>query len=96
MRLEAAIEALSRMHAAAEGEKAAALGTALLALKENLERIQDEVEEAVEMLGHILPGPDQPDRMQVWWHLRPMLRISTDVLDEIERRLACPQRKEQA
>jgi len=62
MRLGAAIEILTRMHKSAHGDKAAALGTALVSLKEDLERVQDEVEEAIEMLDHILPGPDAPDR----------------------------------
>ena len=87
MRLEAAIDILSRMHESAEGEPAAALGTALVALKENLERVQDEAEVAEKMLRRVLPSPEAPDRMKVWWYLRPMLRLSIDVLDEVERRL---------
>ena len=88
MRLEAAIEILSRMHRSAEGEPAAALGTAIAALKENLDRVRDDAEEAVKMLRQVLPGPEAPERTKVWRYLRPMLRLSTEVLDEVERQLA--------
>ena len=87
MRLDVAIEILSQMHQSAAGDPGTALGIAVAALRENLERIHDEAEEVAPMIDRVLPDRESPDRQRVWRHLRPMLRLSTAVFDEVERRL---------
>ena len=87
MKLDLAIEILSQMHRSAAGDRSTALGIAVVALQENLERVHDEAEEVAPMIDRVLPDRESPDRRKVWRHLRPMLRLSTAVLDEVERRL---------
>ena len=87
MKLDMAIEILSRMHKSSAGDQGTALGIAVVSLKENLDKVREEALDVTPMIERVLPGIENPGRRKIWQHLRPMLRLSTAVLDEVEQRL---------
>lgn len=87
MKLYEAIEVLEQMRESAEGERAAALAVALEVLAERSMRVQAAADNYCEMLDQVFPPSDNADRLEAWSRLRPMFRLSPEVLDEVERRI---------
>ncbi len=87
MKLDAAIEILAEMHAAADGPPADALALAIATIEDVRDRHAAEVDEAERMLRTVLDGAEGRDRATTWRFLRDKLTLPRDVVDEVERRL---------